>query len=164
MSKHERISWVSLLVTLAIGWWYFSRVLGLPADANLHFPLARFVTQLVILAVLISIAGEIALRLVERVGGQSPDDSPADERDAQISLKATRNAHGVLGASVVVVLVQIALLERLRRPADPPSTVLEALGAGPLTPLLIAQLLLLALTLAALTAHASRIVYYRRGV
>ncbi|MET0293155.1 MAG: hypothetical protein ABW136_12410, partial [Steroidobacteraceae bacterium] len=90
-----------------------------------------------------------------------------DERDAVISLKATRNAHVVLSAAVFVVVVQIALIEwnRLRgnRAARVPDSLAEAIVTGPLTPMIIWQLLLAAMTLTALTIYVSRIVYYRRG-
>ena len=164
MSNQERVSWVSLLSTVLIGWWYFSNVLPLPADADLHFSLAGFVTRLIVFAVLIAIAGEIALRVALRLAGDPAEEgNPRDERDALIALQAARNAYGVLTVAVFVVLVQIALLEWVRRRPAPPATVLEALATGPLTPLLIAQMLLAALTLAGLTVYASRIFYYRRG-
>jgi hypothetical protein len=72
----------------------------------------------------------------------------------------------VLGAAIVVVLVQIALLEWGQRYSGrraQPDTVLELLASGPLQTMHVAQLLLAALTLAAITLNASRIFYYRRG-
>jgi hypothetical protein len=169
MSNQERISWVALIINLVIGYWYFSRVLGLPADADLFGPItAAFAIKLVMLAVFVGIATEILLRIVQKSTGDGGDAAAEDERDALIGLKATRNAHGVLGFAVVAVLVQIALLEWGARSRHwswryEPETVLGLLGTGPLLSTHVAQLLLAALGLAAITLNASRIFYYRRG-
>jgi hypothetical protein len=140
----------------------------LPADADLFGPLIfAFTGKLVMVAILVSIGCEILLRIVQKSTGGGADSAARDERDAQINLKATRNAHGVLGVAVVATLVQIAGLELVRRHwnrvNEDPQTILGLLGAGPLEPMHIAQLLLAALTLSAITLNASRIFYYRRG-
>jgi hypothetical protein len=167
MSERERISWIALIVNLVIGFWYFSRILGAPADADLFGPRnAVFAVKVVMLAVLVSIACEILLRIVQRSTGGGDDGKVVDERDQLISLKATRNAHGVLAVAVIVVLVQIALIEwaaRFRHRRGAPETVLELLGTGPLEAMHVAQMLLAALGLAAIALHVSRIFYYRRG-
>src|SRR5688572_25633145 len=98
MSNEERISWVSLLVNLIVAGWYFGRILQLPADADLFSPLMfAFTVKLVMLAVLVSIGCEILLRIVQRSTGGGGDAALRDERDVLINLKATRNAHAVLG-------------------------------------------------------------------
>lgn len=168
MSNEERISWVALLVNLIVASWYFTRILQLPADADLFSPLVfAFTVKLVMLAILVSIGCEILLRIVQKSTGGGGDAAARDERDALINLKATRNAHGVLGFAVVAVLVQIAGLEWAsrywHRRFEVPETVLGLLGTGPLEPMHIAQLLLAALTLAAVTLNASRVFFYRRG-
>lgn len=167
MSNEERISWVALLVNLIVGSWYFSRILQLPANADLFGPrILAFTVKLVMFAVLASIACEILLRIVQKSTGGGSDAAARDERDTLISLKATRNAHGVLGFAVVVVLVQVALTEWGRRywaGRGEAETILELMGRGPLQAMHVAQLLLLALTLSAITLNVSRIVYYRRG-
>jgi hypothetical protein len=167
MSDQERISWVALIVNVVIGGWYFSRILAAPADANLFGPgMAMFAISLVTIAIIVGILCEVMLRIVQKQTGGGGDAAAHDERDTQIGLKATRNAHGVLAASVIVVLAQIALLEWVRRfpgRRGPPDTVLELLGTGPLQGPHVAQLLLAALTLTAIALNASRIFYYRRG-
>ena len=173
MSQQERVSWLSLLTTLLIGYWYFQAVFALPADADLHGPaMARLVTKLIIMAIAIGIAGELLLRMVQhRAHAADADATPADERDALINLKATRNAHVALGLGVILVLSQIAMLEMAPRLAGRPvagsthvpDTLLQRLLAGPLSALHVAQLLLLALTLASITLYGSRVLYYRRG-
>lgn len=167
MSHEERVSWVALLVNLVLGFWYFSVVLALPADADLFGAnTGAVVVTLIVAAIVLTICCEVALRVVQQARGEKTDAASRDERDALIGLRATRNAHGVLGFSVVIVLVQIALIEwaaRYRSRRGPPETVLELLGTGPLQSMHVAQMLLLALTLAAITLNASRVFYYRRG-
>ncbi len=169
MSEQERVSWVSLVVSLVIGYWYFERVLGLPASADVFGPrTAAFATSLIILAVLVAIASEVVLRIVQNHarGGEGTDATAHDERDELINLKASRNAYGVLSSAIVVVLAQVALLEwaqRYRNRTADPETVFELMLTGPLAPMHIAQMLLLALTLGGITVYASRIFFYRRG-
>jgi hypothetical protein len=167
MSDQERISWVALIVNVLIGGWYFGRILPLPAHVDLFGPhTAKLAIGLIVIAVILSILCEIMLRIVQKGTGGGGDASTSDERDVLISLRSTRNAHGVLGAAIVVVLVQIALLEWTRRfhgRRAEPDTVLELLATGPLQAMHVAQLLLAALTLAAIALNASRVFYYRRG-
>ena len=165
MSKQEQVSWISLAVSLVIGFWYFGHVLGLPADADLFSGgMARFALAIVMFSVFASLASEVSLKAVKKraAGGVTE----LDERDLHIDLKACRNAYGVLSFAVVVVLVQVVILERfarLGRPRPEPGTVLELLGTGPLAPMHVVQMLLFSLGLAGITVYVSRIVYYRRG-
>ncbi len=167
MSERERVSWVELTVNSIIAIFYFSRVFALPADADLFGPrTAAFAVSLIVTAVIVSIACQIVLRIIQKATGGGEDAAQQDERDALISLRATRNAHYVLGAGVVVALVQVALIEwatRYRGRHGDPDTVLELLATGPLEAMHVVQLLLLALALAAFTFNASRVFYYRRG-
>jgi len=99
-------------------------------------------------------------------GLNDADKSSIDERDRLITLKASRNAYGVLTAGTMLLLLRIAVVEwvqRSGRHVPDPQSMFELLSAGPLAPMHIAQLLLLALTLAATTMYASRIFFYRRG-
>lgn len=168
MSQQERISWVSLAVTLFIAWWYFSRVLALPPDADLMGrALARFVSGLIGFAIIASILGEVVLRIAQRRARGGTDATAVDERDALIDLKATRNAHVVLVIGVATVLVQIVLVEWMQRGAggarQEATTLLQHLATGPLSALHVAQMLLFVLTLASIAVYVSRIVCYRRG-
>ena len=167
MSNRERISWVGLIINLVIGGWYFSRVLALPADADVFGPhMAMFAVGLVTTAIIVAVVCEILLRMVQKGVGGGTDAAPQDERDALIDLKAVRNAHGVFVFAIILVLVQIALLDWARRYRDrrpDPETILGVLGTGPLEAMHVAQLLLAALTLGAVALNASRVFYYRRG-
>jgi hypothetical protein len=165
MSKQERVSWVSLIVTLIVGAWYFSHVFALPADANLTgHAMTHLVMNLIAISVVLGMLSELVLRWVSLRSCAGTDRTPQDERDTLISLKATRNAYGVLFIGVVAVLSQIVLVQWVQRSAhSAPATVLEQILTGPLTPLHVAQLLLLATMLASSTVYISRIFFYRRG-
>ena len=108
--------------------------------------------------------------MVQKGAGSDPDKSRIDERDVQINHKASRNAYGVLSTAIFLVLVLVALIEWAQRyrwawfqNRPNPQTVLGLMGTGPLAAMHVAQLLLLALTIGAITVYASRIFYYRRG-
>ncbi len=167
MSRQEQVSWISLVITVVLAVWYFSIVLQAPADADLHGrAMARLVSKIVTMAIVLGIAGELAFKYFARGAKGSTE---KDERDELIALRATRNGYVTLTIGVAVVLSQIAMIEMVQRlPAErlePVETlaVLDMLLRGPLSALLVAQLLLMALTLAALCVYISRIVYYRRG-
>jgi hypothetical protein len=167
MSRQEQVSWVSLVITIAVAVWYFSIVLQAPAEIDLHGrAMAQLVGKIVTMAIVLGIASELAFKYFSKSAKGSTE---KDERDELIDLRATRNGHVTLTIGVAVVLCQIALIETVRRlparPLEPLANldVLSALLRGPLSALLVAQLLLMALTLAALCVYISRIVYYRRG-
>lgn len=167
MSKQEQASWVSLVITVLVAIWYFSIVLQAPPDADLQGrEMARLIGRIVTMAIVLGIAGEVLLRYFAK----SPQGSTeTDERDELINLRASRNGYVALSISVAVVLVQIALIEMVQRlPAERLTLpeghgVLDLLLRGPLSALLVAQLLLLALTIGGICVYVSRIVYYRRG-
>lgn len=168
MSKQERLSWVSLVTNVLIGYWYFAAVLRLPPGADLFGPrMAAFAVQLILLSIVISVACEVALHVAQRhSGGTDADRSSVDERDRLINLKASRNAYGVLSFTVALLLARVAItgwVQRSGRHGADPQSMFEMLAVGPLAPMHIAQLLLLALTLAAITRYASRVFFYRRG-
>ena len=167
MSKQERVSWLSLSVSLVVAWLYFSHVLQLPPDAGLRLH-SGYIVGLIVLSITLTIAGEIAFRVVMATAGREVDDSSAkDERDELIGLKATRNGHTVLSFAIIAVLAQVALIEwfapHVGRTGRVAETLGEAIVRGPLTPAILWQLLLAAMTLASIAIYASRIVYYRRG-
>jgi hypothetical protein len=170
MSKQEQVSWVSLVVSLVIGIWYFKHFFGMPPETpQFGLGTAFFVVNLIIIAIFIGIAGEVLLRWAQRRSGGVPaDKTPLDERDRFIDLRASRVAYRVLSGLVMALMAQILITEtpRLsgaRGPVIPPRTVLEVIWQGPLSPLLIAQLLLLAMTAAGVSIYVTRIVCYRRG-
>jgi hypothetical protein len=168
MSKQERVSWVSLIVNVLIGYWYFQVVLQLPPGADLFGPrMAAFAIQLIVLSVVISVACEVALQMAQKhAGGSDKDKNSVDERDTLINLKASRNAYAVLSFAIAVLLARVALFEWVQRSGrhrPDPQSMFELLTLGRLAPMHIAQLMLLALTLAAITMYASRVFHYRRG-
>jgi hypothetical protein len=169
MSQQERVSWVSLVVNAFIGYWYFARVLRMPGDTALLGPgMAVFTLNLIIVAIFAGILSELVLRLIQsRTGGDPSKRERMDERDRLINLRAGRNAYVVLVVAVATVLGLIAGTQWMQSWGMPrilePDIVLIRMINGPLTGPLIAQLLLLALTLAGLCKYVTRIVSYRRG-
>jgi len=170
MSQHERISWVALVVTGVVSVWYFALVLPAPGDSHLFgVGMAVFAFILIITAIFVAIASESLLRWVQRrTGGDPSRRDQLDERDRLINLRAGRNAYVVLFGSVVLVLGLIPMIQMMRSFAWPggpalPNTVLVRMLTGPLDGPLIAQWLLLALTLSDLCKYVTRIVSYRRG-
>jgi hypothetical protein len=170
MSQQERVSWVSLIVTSVISVWYFAIVLGQPADTPLFgLGMAVFAFILIVTAILTAIASGLALRWVQKRGGGDPKRRERlDERDRLINLRAARNAYVVLAfaiGSVLALIGSVQILRALPMPAGPTlhDTVLVRMAIGPLTAPLLAQWLLLALTLADVCKYVTRIVSYRRG-
>ena len=169
MSRQERISWISLAISVVVGYSYFSTVLGLPAQADLHDgSLTRLAIRLAAVAIALGIIGEILLR---RIQGRARGAVDKDERDALINLKACRNGYAVLSVGVAAVLGDILTTEMRRfpraaagmQPVHAAATLAERLLEGPLSAPLIAQLLLLAMTTAGISIYVSRIYFYRRG-
>ncbi|HEY6457926.1 MAG TPA: hypothetical protein VIY90_21835 [Steroidobacteraceae bacterium] len=170
MSQQERVSWVSLVVIVFISVWYFAYVLPLPGTSRLFGPgMAVFALNLIITAIFAGIASEVLLRWVQkRAGGDPKRRERPDERDRLIDLRAGRNAYVVLFGSVVLVLgliPMIQFMDSMPMPEGPalPETVLARMVSGPLDPPLLAQWLLLALTVAEVCKYVTRIVSYRRG-
>ena len=177
MSEQERVSWVSLVINLVIGWLYFSHVFSLPASTDLfgpsiaNFAMDKMVLNLIILALFVGIATEVLLKYYQkRARDARPDATALDERDVLINLKSMRNGFYVLVGCVVVLLVQVTLIERTARELSrrgrsmsAAQTVWEQVLSGPLSAPVLAHLLLLALTLAGIAVYVSRIVQYRRG-
>lgn len=164
MSEGERITWADLIAKLVAGIWYFSYILSLPVGADLSDP--DIFKRLVWPIIVVGLVSGMVLRKVQKRTGDGLDAAQHDERDNLITLRATRNAHGVFAVAIGVVFLLIMPFEALRfgRGYQGTATVFELLGGtGPLQAMHVAQLLLLSLLLASLTLNASRIYYYRRG-
>jgi uncharacterized membrane protein len=169
MSQQERISWVALVINVVVSGLYFYGVFRMPGDSALLGPgMAIFIGPLILFAIVVAIVCEIVLRLVQKRGGDDPSRvEQLDERDRLISLRAGHNAYAVLVIGIAVVIGHIAAtqwMSALWHASNAPTrTVLLRLAVGPLNGPLIAQLLLLALTLASWCKYGTRIVSYRRG-
>jgi hypothetical protein len=169
MSQPEKASWVALVVNVLIGCCYFGVVSNMPGDSHLLGPgMALFIVPLIVLAILAALVSELVLRAIQRdAGGDPARRERLDERDRIINLRAGRNAYVVLVVAIAAVLGQIAMTGWEQSwgwpAAQVADTVLERMVRGPLTGPVIAQLLLLALTLAGVCKYLTRIVSYRRG-
>lgn len=139
MVYHEKVSWASLAANLAVWLPYFFYVASLFVRRT-YTPAAGLVALIgaIIFASLLSTV--IYLGVVRRTPKE-----PADERDAAIASRATRNAY-------YVVLALLALF------------VFSPVWWEQLVPLGLTHQLLLGSYVAAETVRlASRIWYYRRG-
>lgn len=166
MSKQERASWIALFVNALVGVWYFSAVFSLPGDMNLHSrALVHLFVQMIILSIVFTIAAEIVFHIV---AGKPSDKVSQDERDRLIAARATRNGYYVLASGVFIVMARIVMaasveqMPAFKRAGHVPG-VIETLFGGAVSPLHIANLLLLAFMLAGAFVNASRVFYYRRG-
>jgi hypothetical protein len=170
MSNEERVSWVALIVNIVVGGLYFGRIFAMPADANLFGPrTAAFAAGLVTLAVVVAIATQVALQIVQKLAQGGSNLAARDERDDLIELKATRNGFYMLGFALICALAQVAITEWTPLSwragpwrAEQVDTVLELILTGPMQTMQLANLVLLAMTLGAITVNASRVCYYRR--
>jgi hypothetical protein len=166
VSKPERASWIALLVNLLVGVWYFNAVFSLPGDVNLYSPaLAHLIVQLIILSIVLAIAAEVVFHVL---AGQPSDKVSQDERDRLIAARAARNGYYLLAAGVFAIMARIVMAASVEqmpsyvRAWHEPGAI-ETLFAGPVSPLHVANLLLLAVMVAGAVVNASRVFYYRRG-
>ena len=113
MSRQERISWVSLVVNVVIGAYYFSAIFDLAESGELYGPaMAGLIFRLIVIAIVIGIAGEIVLTVLS---GRAADKVSADERDRLINARATRNGYYVLTAGVILLTSHIVLVGGMNR-------------------------------------------------
>ncbi len=168
MSKQERVSWVSSIVSVVVAWLYFSHVLQYPPDAGPASATRVASSASSCSAFRWASITEVAIRIVQSTRGHEVDDSNAkDERDELIGLKSARIGYAALSTGVFIVLAQIAIIEWFApsgaRHGHVPETLGEAILTGPVTPAIVWQLLLAASTFAGIAVSVGRIVYYRRG-
>jgi ABC-type multidrug transport system permease subunit len=166
VSKQERASWTALVVNVLIGVWYFSAIFSLPGDLNLYSrALMQLIIKMIIVSIVVAIAAEIVFHIL---AGQPKDKVSEDERDQVIDTRAARNGYYLLVAGVFVIITRIVMAVSVEqmpafKRAGHTAGVIETLFATPVSPIYIANLLLLAFFAAGTAVHASRIFYYRRG-
>lgn len=151
MSKQERASWASLIVEGFVVAYYFSRVFAMGPDADFaSAEMLGLIIRVIVLAIVLGVASEIALTMLSR----NTDQVAADERDALISAKAHRNGYIALSVGVALLIGQIVLT------ATVPGTAERGM---PMTAFFTAHVLLVLMMAAGAVVYASRIFYYRRG-
>lgn len=152
MSNREKAAWVSLVTTGAV-WGYYFIKLGLALQSG-EAQVGEFIglfTRCVIASIVVAVVAAIIFSTL----GQDLD-SPADERDRQIELRATRAAYGLLSAGALIASLStpfvIGFAGRIFD-GDPTSGALLVVG----------NLVLGAVLLAELVKSGGQIVLYRAG-
>ena len=130
-------------------WYYFNAVRNLMLSDELHAVSALgLMIGAVVALVIIEIVFQILVAAISR-------STTTDERDNLISAKAARNSGVLLGAGTITLILAILASE-----------IRGGLGEAQimLTPILIAQWLLLLMVMAQVFEYLSQIFYYRRGI
>ena len=148
LSYQERSVLGSLAATLAVFGIYFVKVAGLASEGQLE---VGRVLWLMIGAVIVLIIIEIVYHILISARSGQP---PLDERDKLVAARAGRNSGLVLGAGAVVTIVAILVSELSGGATHSP------MG---LSPIMIAQVILLLLVIAQAVQFLSQLYYYRRG-
>jgi len=149
LTYQEKSAIASLAAVLLVFWFYFSGVLVLIRNDQLH---AASASGLMIGAVVVLVIIEIVFQIAVAVfsGGTA-----TDERDKLIAAKAGRNSGILLGVGALTTIMAILASE-----------IRGGLGDSEiaLTPILIAQIIMLLMVLAQVFEYLSQLYYYRRGV
>lgn len=151
-SIREKNLWFEFLTDVAVALYYWPSAvrLMLAGDEALRgSAMVGLITNTVIVAIVVSVALSIFLHTQ-----QKPE--PMDERDYVILSRSSLLAGRVLVACLIVFIGIVVLQEM----PGPDATRVELL---PLSPLVMAHLLLVALMLWSLTSSITRLFYYRRG-
>ena len=117
MPFEEKMTWVSLVVTIAVPVWYFATMLGelqATAAADIHFqtPLIVAMVASVVLIVIGAIVMSIATSVSAVARGRKPEDDidRKDERDKTISRHGDLVGYYVASVGMVGVLI-LTMLE-----------------------------------------------------
>ena len=138
MSFREKSAWISLISIVAVSGFFFLHVpWTLTPSANPRLVHGLFLCILALIVI------EVVAHIVVAVRAPEDAHAPKDERERLIDVKAIGRAHYVY---VVGSLLAVATLH---------------LGANGMA---IGFLVLLALVVAEVVNHVSRIVYHRRGI
>ncbi len=159
MSWREKNLWCETLISalVSVYFFYHSFAILLSLDANSAFPvrdLTRLIISTVILSIILSTVLFTLLRMLS--GDHSATVEPSDERDRLFELRSNQVGYWTLCVITAFVIGAIVINTTS---ADSDTLQLNI----PMSPLLIAQALIAALTLASLAKAASALFYYRRG-
>ena len=151
MSAREKNLWAELLVDTVVALYYFPNVFSLIAAGKnvlVGFAMAILVVKTIFLAIVISTAAAIILRVWQEPGKE-------DERDYQFSARGTMIANRALIIFTILIIGQI-MMEALLPGRDLQRRIIAA-------PLIIAHLLLLSLMLSSTIKSVAQLFFYRRG-
>jgi hypothetical protein len=149
LSYQEKSALASLVAVLVVYWYYFGEVRELMRNDQLD---AASALGLMIGAVVVLVIIEVVFQILISAISRS---TATDERDKLIFAKAARNSGILLGAGTITLILAI-LASEIRGGLGDPETQL--------TPILIAQWLILLMVMAQIFEYLSQIFYYRRGV
>jgi len=117
MPFEEKMTWVALVVAIAVPIWYFATMLGrlqttAAADINFQTPLIVAVVASVVLTVIGAIVMSIATSVTSVARGRKPEDDidRKDERDKTIGRRGDLVGYYVASAGMVGVLI-LTMLE-----------------------------------------------------
>lgn len=150
MSVREKHLWVEVIVDIVVAVYYFPKLFGLfilGDEALTGPPMFNLIIQTVGLAIILAgIIGVILLRQEKT--------APKDEREKQFYARANLIAYRVLLICICGLMGQIVMSEIF---AGGRQSFLV------LTPVIIANLLMIAIILAEMSKSVMRLFYYRRG-
>lgn len=112
MPFEEKMTWVSLVVTIGVSVWYFATMLGelgstAAADINFQTPLIVAIVASVVLMVVGAIVMSIATSVTAVARGRKPEDDidRKDERDKTISRHGDLIGYYIASTGMVGVLI-----------------------------------------------------------
>ncbi|MGV3591164.1 MAG: hypothetical protein ACO1PZ_05700 [Gammaproteobacteria bacterium] len=149
-SIREKNLWFDFLSDLAVALYYWPAAIRLMLagdDALRSGAMVGLITSTVIWAIVVT--GAMSIFLHTR---QKPE--PMDERDYMIAARASLLAGRVLVACLLALIGLVVFREM---------TDAAQLDVFPLSPLVIAHLLLVSLMLWSMTSSVARLFFYRRG-
>ncbi len=151
MSFREKSAWASIAATLLVWGFYFVEFGRQVAGGN---PSADALLGLFVRCVILTIVLEIALAIGVAASSSKSANSPADERERLIELRATRIAYAILSVGAVFVALASPAIavggpHVLREPTE--DIVLISSNG-----------ILLSLILAELAKSASQVIAFRR--
>lgn len=147
LSFQEKSVWVSLIAIVVVFGYHFSEVFGTTEVTTSGDLVVRLIGVIIMLVVI-----EIALHILIAVSEiqDAADGGAMDERDRLIATRASRNAYFVLFIGVLIMIGTIVAGDLKNDPG--------------ITPVMSANLLLLAIVVAELVNFGSRLFYYRSGI
>ncbi|GAB4151741.1 MAG: hypothetical protein Tsb0016_24010 [Sphingomonadales bacterium] len=151
MARSEASIWVALGAELVIAAVYVKLVfLSGPAPALASAEMAAIIGKIIVLAIVVTLAGEIAFHIL-RGGG---DDARRDERDRLFASHGNRNAYYALTAGIAMVMAAAAL-------GSDHSSLFGVTTA--IDRFVLAHAMLALLIAAAMVKYATMLFHYRRG-
>ena len=153
MSFREKMAWVSITVTLAVWGFYFVEVSQQAAAGSAT---AEGLLELFVRCVVLTIVVEVVLAIAVAASSAKAANSPADERERLIGLRATRIAYAILSVGVVFVALAgpAAAVGGPHVLKDPTQDMVLIMANG----------VLFALVAAELVRSAAEVIGFRRGV